>query len=116
MTLSACETALGQETPGEGMIGLTRALQYAGARSIIASLWRVGDASTADLMIDFYRGLKEGLPKDEALQQAQLSVLSRSDSGEGSAERGVGGLAPLTQVDSRHPYRWAAFQLTGDWR
>src|SRR5258707_9276057 len=64
VTLSACETGLGQEIGGEGLIGLTRAFQYAGARSVLASLWNVADESTADLMRRFYGHLKAGLSKD----------------------------------------------------
>src|SRR4029434_7288742 len=68
VTLSACGTALGEEMSGEGILGLTRAFQYAGARSVLASLWSVQDAATADLMTRFYRHLRHGGSKDEALQ------------------------------------------------
>jgi len=96
VTLSACDTGLGRDAAGEGLIGLTRAFQYAGARSILASLWGVPDRSTAVLMARFYTGLRAGLPKDEALRQAQLQLLR------------TGGLG--------HPYSWAGFSLNGDWR
>ena len=96
VTLSACDSGLGQEMGGEGLLGLTRAFQYAGARSVLASLWSVSDASTADLMKRFYGHLRRGASKDEALRSAQTEVL-----------RGK---------DFVHPYYWAAFQLTGDWR
>jgi CHAT domain-containing protein len=96
VTLSACGTALGQEISGEGMIGLTRAFQYAGARSVLASLWSVNDLSTADLMGRFYRRLREGESKDVALRAAQVEML-------GSAQ-------------FSHPALWAAFQLSGDWK
>jgi len=96
VTLSACDTALGQEMGGEGLIGLTRAFQYAGARSVLASLWSVSDISTADLMRRFYSHLRAGKGKDEALQAAQ-SALIRSP-------------------EFSHPYYWAAFQLVGDWK
>ncbi len=96
VTLSACDTALGQELGGEGLIGLTRAFQYAGARSVLASLWSVSDLSTADLMKRFYGHLRAGKAKDEALQAAQIELIhSREYS---------------------HPYYWAAFQLNGDMR
>src|SRR5262249_49388356 len=72
VTLSACETGLGPEAGGEGLISLARAFHYAGARSVLASLWAVSDRSTADLMGRFYASLASGLPKDEALQAAQL--------------------------------------------
>jgi CHAT domain-containing protein/tetratricopeptide (TPR) repeat protein len=97
VTLSACNTALGKEMGGEGLLGLTRAFQYAGARSVLASLWAVADKSTPRLMKAFYRHLHEGRSQDEALRAAQLELI-----------RAPG---PLS-----HPFRWAAFQLYGDWR
>ena len=108
VVLSACETALGKEVDGEGIIGLTRAFQYAGARTVLASLWEVADESTAALMARFYSGLKDGLAKDEALRQAQLTFIAGPvtvGSGEDAIER-----------DLRHPFYWAAFQLYGDWQ
>jgi CHAT domain-containing protein/tetratricopeptide (TPR) repeat protein len=97
VTLSACETALGSETGGEGLLGLTRAFHYAGARSVLASIWSVSDDSTADLMSRFYGHLAAGHPKDVALRQAQIESIKK---GGRSAE----------------PFHWAAFQLYGDWR
>jgi CHAT domain-containing protein len=96
VTLSACNSGLGQELNGEGLIGLTRAFQYAGAHSILASLWSVDDLRTMELMKRFYGGLKEGKSKDEALRAAQLFVLHSQP--------------------SSSPYYWAAFSLIGDWR
>ena len=96
VTLSACDTALGKEMGGEGLVGLTRAFQYAGARSVLASLWGVSDRSTADLMKRFYGYLKAGRSKDEALHAAQVDLIRNKS--------------------FAHPYHWAAFQLTGDWR
>ena len=93
VTLSACDTALGREMGGEGLVGLTRAFQYAGARSVLASLWSIADVSTARFMKSFYGHLRGGKSKDEALRAAQLG-----------------------QVREAHPFHWAAFQLTGDWR
>ena len=95
VALSACGTALGQEMSGEGVLGLTRAFQYAGARTVLASLWAVSDESTAFLMGRFYRGLRQGEPKDTALRNAQVEMLRGSRS---------------------HPALWAAFQLSGDWK
>jgi CHAT domain-containing protein/Tfp pilus assembly protein PilF len=95
VTLSACETGLGRNIGGEGLIGLARAFQYAGARSVLASLWEVSDRSTALLMERFYGGLKRGLSKDEALRAAQAEVRQ--------------------QAAYAHPYHWAAFQLSGLW-
>lgn len=96
VTLSACETALGQEVGGEGLVGLTRAFQYAGARSVLASLWSVGDASTSQLMKGFYGALKAGKTKDEALREAQVGLLRD----------------PRTS----DPFHWAAFEVIGDWK
>lgn len=96
VTLSACSSALGKEMSGEGILGLTRAFQFAGARSVLASLWEVGDDSTAKLMASFYRHLAAGRSKDVALQLAQREMLAD----------------PATA----HPHQWAAFQVIGDWR
>jgi CHAT domain-containing protein len=96
VTLSACRTGLGKEVAGEGLLGLTWAFQYAGARSVLASLWEVNDASTAELMRRFYGHLQAGRSKAEALRRAQLELLRH----------------PATSP----PYLWAAFSLTGDWR
>ncbi len=97
VTLSACDTALGREMGGEGLVGLTRAFQYAGARSVLASVWGISDLSTARFMERFYGYLHNGETKDEALRAAQMDQI-----------RGKSG--------SSHPFYWAAFQLTGDWR
>ena len=94
VVLSACETALGEEQGGEGISGLSRAFQWAGARSVLASLWTVPDESTADLMKAFYSALARGAPRDAALREAQRAILGR------------GG-------DAAHPYFWAAFELVG---
>ena len=102
VTLSACETALGQDLGGEGLLGLTRAFHYAGARSVVASLWSVADDSTAELMTRFYGHLTAGKPKAEALREAQLDLLR----GRGTATGGR----------FAHPFHWAAFQIFGDWR
>ena len=95
VTLSACRTGLGKLLRGEGMIGLTRAFQYAGAANVVVSLWNVNDLATAELMKAFYRNLTRGLPKDEALRQAKLGLLR-------GRQRAWG-----------HPYFWAAFVLVG---
>ncbi len=96
VTLSACDSGLGKEMAGEGLIGLTRAFQYAGARSVLASLWKVEDKSTAELMKRFYRYLKAGNTKDEALRLAQIDLIH--------------------STDFSQPRDWAAFQLYGDWK
>ena len=75
VVLSACRSARGKELGGEGLIGLTRAFQYAGARTVAATLWSVADQATAELMIRFYRHLRAGKPKDVALQAAQTELI-----------------------------------------
>ncbi len=109
VVLSACQSGLGAEQPGEGLIGLTRAFQYAGARSIVASLWSVEDETTAELMLHLYRHLRSGASKDEALRAAQLALIQRPV----RVERGDG---ESVVKDASAPYYWAAFQLVGDWR
>jgi CHAT domain-containing protein len=74
VTLSACESGINDNKPGDELIGLTRALIYAGTPSVLVSLWSVDEISTSILMSQFYQKLKEGLNKAEALQQAQLEV------------------------------------------
>ncbi len=109
VVLSACDSGLGKEVGGEGLIGLTRAFQYAGARSVAASLWSVADKSTAKLMISFYRHLRSGLPKDEALRAAQLEFIR------GPIEV-IGEDGQPIEMDVSAPYYWAAFQIFGDWQ
>jgi CHAT domain-containing protein len=126
VTLSACETGLGKNMAGEGLVGLTRAFQYAGARSVLASLWSVSDRRTAQLMSTFYRELAAGHPKDEALRAAQLALLrgeeapgrqTTGDEDDGAdVERGVGKLTKGRPPGDISPFYWAAFQLYGDWR
>ena len=97
IVLSACQTALGKQIKGEGLIGLTRGFMYAGARSVVASLWQVDDLATAHLMKTFYRGmLKDGLRPAEALRLAQLEMLK--------------------QQRWSSPYFWAPFVIQGEWR
>ncbi|MCP3962362.1 MAG: CHAT domain-containing protein [bacterium] len=103
VVLSACQSGLGKELRGEGLYGLTRAFQYAGARTVAATLWSVADETTAELMIRFYRHLRDGKPKDVALQQAQIELIR------GQVENARGEVASA-------PYYWAAFQLIGDWQ
>ena len=76
VTLSACETGLGELRTGEGLIGLARAFMYAGSSSVLVSLWKVEDQSTSLLMELFYRGLKQGLSKAEALRHAKIKMLN----------------------------------------
>ena len=90
--LSACETAVGERVPGAALVTLAAAFSQAGSRSIVASLWLVNDAATADLMVAFHRGLRTS-GRAAALQQAQLSMLKKPE--------------------RRHPFYWAPFVLIG---
>jgi len=94
VVLSACETGLGRTLSGEGVIGLTRAFMSAGARSVAVSLWQVADASTAELMVGFYRHLEREGDKAESLRRAKLEMIE------------AGRYA--------HPYFWASFVLSGE--
>jgi CHAT domain-containing protein len=96
VVLSACETGLGQNIRGEGLIGLTRAFQYAGAKSIVVSLWEVNDASTAEFMTVFYKELRKGVSKDVALQTAMRTMRNTRK--------------------WHHPFYWSPFILVGNWR
>lgn len=97
VVLSACQTALGKQIKGEGLIGLTRGFMHAGAVRVVASLWQVNDLATAELMKRFYRGmLKEGLRPAAALRSAQLELMK--------------------QRRWASPYFWAAFTLQGEWK
>ena len=97
VVLSACQTALGKEIKGEGLVGLTRGFMYAGAPRVVASLWQIDDRASAELMKRFYQGmLGEGLRPAAALRAAQVSM----------------------QNDKRWraPHYWAAFTLQGEWK
>ena len=97
VVLSACNTGLGKDVKGEGLIGLTRGFMYAGASGVMASLWKVDDEATAELMKHFYREmLKDGLPPAAALRKAQVMMWN--------------------QKPWRSPYYWAAFVLQGEYR
>lgn len=117
VTLSACETGLGSDMGNEGMLGLVSAFQFAGAQSVLASLWKVSDKGTADLMRQFYAGLKAGLPKDRALRSAQLAMLGSGElEAAGDNLRAIGGLVQGDFAShSREPFFWAAFELFGNW-
>ena len=110
VVLSACETGRGQVADGEGVLGLQRAFQIAGARSVVASLWRVPDEETHQLMREFYRRVWSDKPmsKAEALRQAQVWMLENWKP-RGTLERSAPQGPPP-------PYYWAAFVLSGDWR
>jgi CHAT domain-containing protein len=95
VVLSACQTGLGKDIKGEGLVGLTRGFMYAGARRVVVSLWNVNDKATADLMERFYKGmLQANLSPASALRKAQTEL--------------------ARQPQWRSPYYWAAFVLQGD--
>ena len=97
VVLSGCETGLGEEISGEGLIGLTRGFFYAGTSRVVASLWSVSDSATASLMAAFYKAMeKSNMRPAEALRAAQIEM--------------------WTQRQWRSPYYWAAFQIQGEWR
>lgn len=104
VTLSACNTGLGDLRLGEGMIGLTRAFIYAGSSSVLVSLWKVEDQSTSFLMESFYRHLKHGKTKIEALRHAKLEVINAK-----VKLKAVG-----THQKLASPFYWAAFILVGE--
>jgi CHAT domain-containing protein len=97
VTLSACESALGDKEPDGGEITtLAEAFSTAGATTVLASLWSVGDESTKELMVEFYSKLAAGLSKAEALQAAEIKM--------------------LRNPKFSRPLYWAPFVLMGDWR
>lgn len=95
--LSACETGTGELQKGEGIMSLARAFAQAGCPSMVASLWKVNDKSTFDLMVDFYENLQAGQSKDAALHHAQIAYLDN-----------------IRTYTDAHPYYWAAFVMVGD--
>ena len=95
VTLSACDTGVGEVRNGEGVYGLRRAFFLAGAETLVMSLWPVSDYVTREMMTSYYSGLKQGLGRGEALRRAQLAMLKRKD--------------------RRHPFYWASFIQSGEW-
>jgi CHAT domain-containing protein len=96
VVLSACETGIGQLEESEGVASLARGFSYAGAKSIITSLWAVNDFATAEIMQQLYKNLKNGMPKDKALQAAKLYLINNAS------------------VETAHPFLWSAFIQIGD--
>jgi len=97
VVLSACQTGLGKEVKGEGLIGLTRGFMYAGAKRVVVSLWSVNDKATSELMTKFYRGILKGnQPPAAALRAAQIAMWK--------------------QEKWKTPYYWAAFTMQGEWK
>jgi len=136
VVLSGCDTGLGKLSTGDELVGLTRAFIYAGTPSVLASLWKIDDSSTAMLMANFYKNLKT-MTKAEALRQAQLQLIRGNISSNLLARRGVGGVGKLGEtpkpqaasadtdllarsasdslaLSTSHPYFWAPFILVGD--
>lgn len=95
VVLSACETGIGELQVGEGIISLARGFSYAGAKSIITSLWSVNDQKTQELMVSFYTYIKEGMTKDAALRQAKLDFIDK-------------------YFHEAYPFYWASFIPIGD--
>ena len=122
VVLSACETGLGTVIRGEGVLGLQRAFQMAGARTAVTSLWKIDDAATQTMMIEFYRQLwDQRLGKAEALRQTQLAMLRRYDPGTSKLRpRGLKLVGdddtPTAKPAGLPPYHWAPFVLSGEWR
>jgi CHAT domain-containing protein len=97
IVLSACETGLGKEIKGEGLVGLTRGFMYAGSPRVVVSLWSVSDEGTSELMTKFYQKmLQDKLKPAAALRQAQIEMLKNDK--------------------FAAPYYWAAFTLQGEWK
>ncbi len=96
VTLSACETATGEHLTGEGVLSLARGFAYAGAKSVVSSLWSANDQATSMIMSSFYKFLSEGQRKDEALRNSKLEYFQNTD------------------TEYHHPYYWAAFIPVGD--
>jgi CHAT domain-containing protein/predicted negative regulator of RcsB-dependent stress response len=95
VTLSACDTGLGDVRNGEGVYGLRRAFFLAGTETLVMSLWPVSDRVTREMMTAYYTGLKQGLGRGEALRQAELAMMKRKD--------------------RQHPFYWASFIHSGEW-
>jgi CHAT domain-containing protein len=96
VVLSGCSSALGKPVVGEGLISLVLGFMYAGTRRVLASLWKVDDEASSELMTRLYRGMwKEGLTPSASLRAAQLDLMA--------------------QRRWQRPFYWAAFVLSGDW-
>jgi len=96
VTLSACNTTIGDIAPGEGVMSLARGFFYAGANTVVSSLWETNDKATSEIMTSFYTHLKEGNSKSEALHQAKLDYIDSSN------------------LSQQSPYYWAPFILIGE--
>ena len=95
MTLSACDTGLGEVRNGEGVYGLRRAFVLAGTETLVMSLWPVSDYMTREMMTAYYTGLRKGLGRGDALRHAKLAMMKRHG--------------------RQHPFYWASFIQSGEW-
>jgi CHAT domain-containing protein len=128
LTLAECETGLGKVADGEGgVLGLQRAFQLAGARTVVASYWRIGDRATREFVVEFYRNLWDRkLSKVEAFRQVQLRMIERYTPSPAERVRGPverpgkpidpGSARPFAAGDELPPFFWSGFALSGDWR
>ncbi len=96
VTLSSCESALGVDNPGREFASLASGFTTAGASSVVASMWKVDDRATAELFVEFYKNLKQGKSRSEALREAKLKLINNKK--------------------TSHPFFWGGFVLMGDWR
>lgn len=96
VTLSACESGIGAYRPGEGTISVARGFAYAGAKSILTTLWSINDANATQLMMQWYKRLRNGSPKATALQQTKLDFINNATH------------------EAAFPFYWASFTLIGD--
>jgi CHAT domain-containing protein len=120
VVLSACETGLGDVQNGQGVYGLRRALVLAGSETQIMSLWKVSDDATQALMVAYYKRLQAGEGRTDALRQVQMAMLRGELSPakaihSGQRETSDAG-EKVTTKDYKHPYYWAAFIPSGEWR
>jgi len=97
VTLSACKSGVGDLKKGEGMLSLSRAFYYAGAKSLVYTLWNINDSSTSEIMRNFYENLSDGAAKDEALRNAKLTFLEKHK-----------------EDNFKHPYYWSSFIISGN--
>ena len=93
VTLSACDTGIGEVRNGEGVYGLRRAFVLAGTETVVMSLWPVSDYITRETMVAYYKGLRAGLGRGDALRHAKIAMLVRK----------------------AHPFYWASFIQSGEW-
>ena len=95
VTLSACDTGVGEVRNGEGVYGLRRAFVLAGTETLVMSLWPVSDSIARETMVAYYAGLRAGLGRGDALRQSKLAMLRRHV--------------------RQHPFYWASFIQSGEW-